>query len=121
MLLLAINSCCMLAGTWVLQARLMAGVCGCCCCCLNLAAIITIGVFRFNAWGKLSALCEGPSKFENDDGGTLNLSDDHTVANDASLILGLWVCQMIWCCTNCCHSGVAGKAEGGSSMSRNFR
>ena len=99
MLLLAINSCCMLAGTWIVQARLMAGICNCCCCCLNLAAIITIGVFRFNAWGKLSALCDGPSKYKEDDG--LSLSDDRTVSGDASLILCLWVAQMIYCCTSC--------------------
>ena len=86
-MLSAVNTLLMLVGTWIMPARLWAGMLGCCCCCLNIACIITVAVFRFNAWGSLSTLCDGPSKY-NDDG--LNLSADHTVSGDAALILGLW-------------------------------
>ena len=101
MMLLACNSGLMFAGTWYVSARLWAGIGNCCYCCLNLACIITIACIRFNSWGKLSALCDGPSKYNNDE---LVLSNEHTVASDASLILGLWVCQMIWFCTYCFHN-----------------
>ena len=106
MILLAVNSALMIAGAWVVSARLCASCCGCLCCCLNFASIITTGVFRFNSWGKLSAICEGPSYY---DKGFLPLSDDRTVSGDATLIVWLWVCQMIFCCTHCCHTINVGK------------
>ena len=76
MLLLAANSALMVLGAWSFHARGLAGCCGSLCCCLNLASIITTGVFRFNHWGKLSMLCEGGSKYVSDDE---LLSDDRTV------------------------------------------
>ena len=76
MLLLAANSALMILGAWSFHARGLAGCCGSLCCCLNLASIITTGVFRFNHWGKLSMLCEGGSKYVSDDE---LLSDDRTV------------------------------------------
>ena len=108
MMLLAANSILMLLGAWFVHARLWAGICGCCCCCLNVASIITTAVFRFNSWGKFSTLCDGPSKFDN---GINPLSDDRTVSGDAALIVGLWVAQMIFCLTNCCHWCAAGKKD----------
>ena len=106
MILLAANSALMILGAWSFHARGLAGCCGSLCCCLNFAAIITTGVFRFNNWGQLSALCENcPSKYQD----SPVLSDDRTVAGDAALITGLWVCQMIFLCTNCCHMGHAAK------------
>ena len=77
MLLLAANSILMIIGAWNFHARALAGTCGSLCCCLNLASIITTGVFRFNSWGKLSMLCNGASKF--DDDADPPLSDDRTV------------------------------------------
>ena len=106
MILLAVNSALMVLGAWSFHARGLAGCCGSLCCCLNLASIITTGVFRFNDWGKLSMLCEGGSKYVADDELP---SDDRTVQGDASIIVGLWIAQMIFCCTNCCHMGYAGK------------
>ena len=76
MLLLAANSALMILGAWSFHARGLAGCCGSLCCCLNLASIITTGVFRFNHWGKLSMLCEGASKYVSDE---QPLSDDRTV------------------------------------------
>ena len=106
MLLLAANSALMILGAWSFHARGLAGCCGSLCCCLNFAAIITTGVFRYNNWGQLSALCENcPSKYS-DSGED---SSDRTVSGDAALITGLWICQMIFLCTNCCHMGHAAK------------
>ena len=48
MLLLAVNSGLMIIGAWSFHARGLASCCGSLCCCLNLAAIVTTGVFRFN-------------------------------------------------------------------------
>ena len=106
MLLLAANSALMILGAWSFHARGLAGCCGSLCCCLNFAAIVTTGVFRYNNWGQLSALCENcPSKYDDTNG----LNDDRTISGDAALITGLWICQMIFCCTNCCHTGYAAK------------
>ena len=110
MLLLAANSALMIVGGWSFHARGLAGCCGSLCCCLNFAAIITTGVFRYNNWGQLSALCENcPSKYDDMVGSTIYFTDDRTIAGDAALITGLWICQMIFCCTNCCHTGYAAK------------
>ena len=110
MLLLAANSALMIIGAWSFHARGLAGCCGSLCCCLNFAAIITTGVFRYNDWGQLSALCENcPSKYDDMIGINFYFSNDRTVAGDAAIITGLWICQMIFCCTNCCHTGYAAK------------
>ena len=106
MILLTAKSAMMILGAFSLHVRLAAGCCLTLCGCLNLACIITTGVFRFNSWGKLSTLCDGPSKFVDNDS---PLSDDRTVSGDAALIVGLWICQMLFCCTNCFHMGYAGK------------
>ena len=59
--LLGASNLCMIIGVWSLYAR-FAGMClGCCFGCVNLAAIITTGVFRFNSMGKLAALSLTPS------------------------------------------------------------
>jgi hypothetical protein len=108
MMLLAANSGLMILGAWSFHARGLAACCGSLCCCLNLAAIITTGVFRYNNLGALSALCTGPSKYD-DSNGMATLSDDRTFESDAAVIVALWICQMIFCCTNCCHTAYTGK------------
>jgi hypothetical protein len=79
MILLALNSFCMLFGSCSYHVRGLTTICGALFSILNLAAIITTGVFRFNSWGKLSALCQGPSLYDIDDDGKLDLSSDWTV------------------------------------------
>ena len=46
----------LIAGAWNYHSRVFGGCTFCCAQCLNLAAIITVGVFRFNALGKLAAV-----------------------------------------------------------------
>ena len=79
MFLLALNSFCMLFSSCSYHVRGLTTICGALLSILNFAAIITTGVFRFNSWGKLSALCQGPSLYDVDDDGDLKLSDDWTV------------------------------------------
>jgi hypothetical protein len=79
MILLALNSFCMLFSSCSYHVRGLTTICGALFSILNLAAIITTGVFRFNSWGKLSALCQGPSLYDIDDDGKLDLSNDWTV------------------------------------------
>ena len=68
--------------------------CASLCCCLNLAAIIVTAVFRFNDFGKLSALCLAPSKFddyESTEKKAILYSSDNTYQSDAAVILWLWI------------------------------
>ena len=66
MVLLSVNALLMIAGAWSFHARGLASCCGSLCCCLNLASIITAGVFRFNNQGNLSALCLSGTKYDSD-------------------------------------------------------
>lgn len=55
-LALAFSFMCMAIGSYVLYARVLGLCTGCLFSCVNFAAIITTGVFRFNAAGKLAAI-----------------------------------------------------------------
>ena len=110
MILLAVNSAVMIVGAWNFHARGVAGLCGSICCLLNFAAIITTGVFRFNNFGQLSALCENcPSKYAGMVGSIATVNNDRTVEGDTGLITFLWICQMIFLCTSCFIKGYAAK------------
>ena len=108
MLMLSANSAMMILGAWSFHARIVAGYCGSLLSCLNFIAIITTGVLRYNNWGQLSAICDGPSKYVSGEQKVL-MSDHRTVKGDASIITGLWICQIFFCLTNCCHIGHAVK------------
>ena len=58
---IAASYLCLAAGAWSLWARMTGLVCGCLFGCVNLAALITTGVFRFNSIGKLAALSLCPT------------------------------------------------------------
>ena len=105
-LLLAANSALMFFGAWSFHARGLAACCGSLCCCLNLAAIILTGIFRYRTFGQFTALCDGGSKYVDS---LDTLSDERTYAGDALLITILWVCQMVFCLTSCCHLTYSGK------------
>ena len=115
MFLVALNAIVNFGGVWSYEARGSGLCCSMCLSCLNIGAIITIGIFRFNTLGKLAALSEGPSKYDRpfsyDDGVMLTayLSDDHTFMSDGNLIKWLWICQMIGWTLNCCFKGYFAK------------
>ena len=106
MFLLAGNSALLVLGAWYLSARSIAVFCGSLCYCNLFAAIVTTGVFRFNTWGKLSALCVAPTNYEgmnDDDTKVTDFGYSNTYESDAALIVVLWICQMVYCCSNCFH------------------
>lgn len=107
MLFLAANAALMIFGTWSFFARGLSGCCGTLCCCLNFAAIITTAVLRFNTYGQLSAICTGPTKYVAS--GPDIVDNSRTFETDAAVILGLWIAQMVFCCSNCCHMAFSGK------------
>ena len=89
----------MAVGSWNWYARLCSGFCCCLLGIVDLAAIIVIGVVRFNYFGQLAALSLTPSKYSEEPfkfnkapkrlaGG---LSDERTFEQDGKLILTLWV------------------------------
>ena len=64
MLLIAVNAVVQLVGTVNYYARAISSCCASCLTCLNIAAIITTAVFRFNTIGKWAALSLTPSKYD---------------------------------------------------------
>ena len=106
----------MCIGTWQLHLRALGGCCLCLIGCVNIAAIIVTGVFRLNNMGQLAALSLTPSKysgepFDNTSGTMIvsNLSGDRTYNSDAQIIFILWICQMVFCCSQCCVMGYLAK------------
>ena len=94
-ILLAATNLVLVAGAWNLYARLT-GLCfGCCLGCVNFAALITTAVCRFNTMGKLAALSLKPSKFSDNSeatAGTFVDPEGRVYADDARLILIIWIC-----------------------------
>ena len=108
MCLLAVNSGMMILGAWSFHARGLASCCGSMCCCLNLASIVTTGVFRYNNMGNFSALCLTPTNYDSSNE-LSKVNDDWTYNSDAALIVGLWIAQMVFCITSCCNHAYSGK------------
>ena len=88
MALLSVSNCCLILGAWSLYAR-MAGLCFACCLgCVNVAAIVTTGVFRYNTMGKLAAISLAPSKYDDSSTASLYFTDPNgrVYKDDANLI-----------------------------------
>ena len=60
-LLLAFNAVTLTCGVWGFKARILGFCCSCLLGCVNVAAIVTTAVFRFNTIGKLAALSLSPA------------------------------------------------------------
>ena len=88
----------MMLGAFVFHARALASCCLCLLSCVNLAAIITTGVFRFRTMGKLSALSKMGVKYV---GGADFTNSDRTYESDGGMILGLWIAALCQCCCGC--------------------
>ena len=114
LLTLGFANCCLAVGAWVLIARVIGLCLSCIFGCVNFAAIITIGVFRFNPFGQLAAMSDAPSKFESIDGPELTLSDKRTYKIEALMITVIWAFQLILCCCGCLASCVLNKNDGGN-------
>jgi hypothetical protein len=90
--LLAFNAVTLTFGVWYFNARLLGFCCSCLLGCVNIAAIVTTAVFRFNTFGRLASLSTSPARYDpsspSDD---FYLSDKLTYADDGALILGIWI------------------------------
>ena len=112
----------MVAGAWVLVARYI----GMCFLFLGLlgtfVAVIVTGTFRFATQGKLAALSETPSRL---DSSTMKLIPDGRVyADDATMVLAIFICQIIFLCGQFCFEaaqeemGSGGQEEGAQVAQR---
>ncbi len=91
-LLLAFNAVTLTCGVWNFNARLLGICCSCLLGCVNVAAIVCIGVFRFNTIGRLAALSTSPALYDPDQSSDkFYLSDKITYADDGAMILGIWI------------------------------
>ena len=97
LMLLCCNMCCVCFGSRVAICRVVASACGTCLFVYHIAAIVTTGTFRFRDQGKLCALNKTPTLWTSK---TELPKDDFTYEKDASLIVGLWVVQILSCV--CC-------------------
>ena len=104
-LLIGFANLCLAFGAYNYTARAAGLLCSCCLQCVNFAAIITTACFRFDTMGKLAALSEAPSKFvDTTPNGLVVLSSDRTMGSDASLIVWLWVMQLLIFLVGCCST-----------------
>ena len=90
--------CCLCCGTRVAFCRVCASVCASCLCLIHFAAIIVTPVYRFRDQGALCALSKTPTYWTSK---TDLPKDDFTFAKDGSLIVGLWVVQLLFCMCCC--------------------
>ena len=86
LILIGSNAVLMIFGAFYFYPRLFALVCNLFLTLLHFCAIVTTGVFRFRALGKLCALSKQPTKKED---------VEWTYQSDATLIDVLWSFQII--------------------------
>ena len=117
-IMLAAANLCLTIGTYSLHARMTGICCGCCLGCLNFAALITTAVFRFNTMGKLAAISLTPSQYDSSSENKLVFvkEDGRTYSDDAAVILGIWIAQLIACVCSCCISVVFNKPPSGEEL-----
>ena len=117
-LLIGFANLCLTIGAYSFMARACGLCCMCALGCVNFAAIITTACFRFSTMGQLAALSTCPSKYEGRPYENIVLSDKRTMASDASLILGLWITQLVVCVCNCCLGGAFNKPPSAEELAR---
>ena len=92
-----INMIMVVVGAHKLMVRLIAGYCAIALCIAHFCTLIATAVYRFRAVGRLCTYVDQPSNAPNDKPEDLN--DDWTLKKDASLILALWIIQLLGCCS----------------------
>ena len=97
MTLFFVNMILVVIGANKLTVRLIAGYCGIALCIAHFATLIATAVYRFRDVGKLCTYSEAPTNVPNDKPEDAN--DDWTYKKDASLILALWIIQLLCCCS----------------------
>ena len=106
MLLIMCSTCCVCIGAYKPIFRCIAGCAMNCLCCAHFGMWIATAVYRFRPYGKLCALSKVWTNYTSTDLLSTDYYDDSwTYEKDGSLILGLWVVQLLGCCC-CCFAGV---------------
>ena len=105
--LLALTYLLLALGARFFTVRIIGACMNCFLTCVHFAAIVTTAVYRFNAKGKLAAICLSPSHYEeggvpDDPLGSGVLNSDWTFKKDGDLILAIWVCQLFLVFALCC-------------------
>lgn len=113
LLLIALNMICVGVGSYKAMPRLIGAWVAQILCCAHFAIIIVTAVFRFSIAGRLCAMnnvwTSAPSSDADD------VSDAWTMKKDGSLILALWILQLLFCCC-CCGAGMAPMAPPKGNM-----
>ena len=104
MLSTLLTTICVCVGAYKPMLRCIAACCMSCLCCSHFCTWIAVAVYRFRPQGKLCALSKVWTSYTSSDITELP-TDDWTYEKDGSLILGLWVVQLLGCCC-CCFAGV---------------
>ena len=104
MLIVLLATICVCIGAYKPMLRCIASCCMSCMCCVHFCTWIAVAVYRFRPQGKLCALSKAWTNYTSTDLTELP-TDDWTYEKDGSLILALWVLQLLGCCC-CCFMGV---------------
>ena len=103
--LLATSNLLMLLGMFSVYSR----VAGLCCTalfsCLNLAAIVTTAVYRFNQIGQLASLSKAPTQYD-ESAQWHSISNERTYSDDAKMIIVIWFVQLFFCIFSFCVQGM---------------
>ena len=106
LILLALTSACLSIGAYNMRARMAGLLCSCCLGVLNFVGLICTAVFRFNKMGQLASLSLVPSEFKatdtNQEEIPIDYNGDSTISSDASLIVGIWISQLLACIFGSC-------------------
>ena len=103
-LLVCLTTICVCIGAFKPMLRCIAGCCMSCLCCAHFCTFIAVAVYRFRTQGQICALSKVWTGYASSDYKELP-TDDWTMEKDGSLILALWVLQLLGCCC-CCIAGV---------------
>ena len=100
---MAVNGFISSFGAFSYHCRTLAGICFTLMFALNIAAIVTTAVFRFNTMGKLAALSTQSTKYQglNDEQTRILITNDRTYESDAQTITWLFSIQILYFLSNC--------------------
>lgn len=93
MILVALNQACIMIGRHKAFFYLIGAYCGAIICLLHVAALVITVIFRFNTPGRICSLSTLPTNYYSSKAGEFN--DMWTYSKDGTLILSLWIVQIL--------------------------
>ena len=96
-----VASFCVMCGTKTHYCRVISAVCMSCWCCLHFISMIITAMLRFNKFGRICSLNMTATNYLS----KTEFNDDWTYEKDGSLILVIWIMQLLGSCC-CCFMGV---------------